>query len=491
MAVRFTYHGSPFASQISQQGFRPGGLMSIAPGQVFSSPSASFASGYGSPVRMVTPTSALSIPSANLSTGTIGSEVIQSPKAATRGMNLASKVGTTYTGPTAQRLMSGATVSGLGPRGTSLLSRLTGGPLGVASLAGTGIGMTADAIARATNTPEEYEAMKEAARVSGGTGYMDFTDEELGIDVDAAQTASTGPFNYGAAQASEVTPQNEPMDIEDFLGTSTPQNLGFIEDAPQVKEAIYQDRIMNPNLPGFASQPQYRIRDQLKRDFLEGGLFKDAKQSLGQTKDAFLEDVSGVKNIIGSGTKKGFDFAKQIPGMILSAATGIPFAGQIAQGIGGLLGSVFQESPEQKNFRENIATDPEYQNLVSQIPGMSNYNQIFAMGSGRGLMGAADRRLATINKTLGRMTPQQLAQTSLKKRKAKLEALREIERQKESAFLESQRRGRRPGTGGDGGGGTQDSGGPTGGYSYDSGGRQGFGYGLKDGGIASMFTRRG
>jgi len=251
----------------------------------------------------------------------------------------------------------------------------------------------------------------------------------------------------------------------------------------------YTDRIRQQNLPGFASQPQYRIRDQLKRDFLEGGLFKDAKQSLGQTKDAFLEDVSGVKNIIGSGTKKGFDFAKQIPGMILSAATGIPFAGQIAQGIGGLLGSVFQESPEQKNFRENIATDPEYQNLVSQIPGMSNYNQIFAMGSGRGLMGAADRRLATLARTEKRQGVN--FSDTLKERRKKLEALREIERQKESAFLESQRRGRRPGTGGDGGGGTQDSGGPTGGYSYDSGGRQGFGYGLKDGGIASMFTRRG
>jgi len=251
----------------------------------------------------------------------------------------------------------------------------------------------------------------------------------------------------------------------------------------------YTDRIRQQNLPGFASQPQYRIRDQLKRDFLEGGLFKDAKQSLGQTKDAFLEDVSGVKNIIGSGTKKGFDFAKQIPGMILSAATGIPFAGQIAQGVGGLLGSVFQESPEQKNFRENIATDPEYQNLVSQIPGMSNYNQIFGMGSGRGLMGAIDKRLATLARTEKRQGVN--FSDTLKERRKKLEALREIERQKESAFLESQRRGRRPGTGGDGGGGTQDSGGPTGGYSYDSGGRQGFGYGLKDGGIASMFTRRG
>ena len=304
-----------------------------------------------------------------------------------------------------------------------------------------------------------------------------------------------GAFSrMGTAQAAEVTPQNEPMDIEDFLGTSTPQNLGFIDDAPQIKEAIYQDRIMNPNLPGFASQPQYRIRDQLKRDFLEGGLFRDAKQSLGQTKDAFLEDVSGVKNIIGSGTKKGFNFAKQIPNMLLSAATGIPFAGQIAQGIGGLLGSVFQETPEQKNFRENIATDPEYQNLVNSIPGMSNYNQIFGMGSGRGLLGATNRRLATINKTLGRMTPQQLAKTSLKKRKAKLEALRELERQKESAFLESQRRGSRPTA--PTGGGVRDnqsdrSRGQTGGYSYSGGKREGFGYGLKDGGIASMFTRRG
>ena len=182
MAVRFTYHGSPFAQQIMNQGFKPGGLMSIAPGQVFSSPNAAFASSYGSPVRMVTPTSALSIPSANLNMKTIGSEVIQSPKAATKGMNLASKVGTTYTGPTAQRLMSGATVAGLGaPPSSSLAMRLAGGPFGLAALAGQGIGYGVDAIARATNTPEEYEAMKEAARVSGGTGYFDFTDEELGI----------------------------------------------------------------------------------------------------------------------------------------------------------------------------------------------------------------------------------------------------------------------------------------------------------------------
>jgi hypothetical protein len=176
----------------------------------------------------------------------------------------------------------------------------------------------------------------------------------------------------------------------------------------------------------------------------------------------------------------------------MSALTGIPGAGL-------LMNMLPKTSPEQRNFMENIATDPEYQDLVNSIPGMDQYNQIFGMGSGRGLTGAVGKRLATINKALGKMTPQQLAKTSLKKRKAKLEALRELERQKESEFLESQRRGRRPGTGGGDGGGTADQGGTYGGYSYDSGGREGYGYGLKyggrvgyaNGGLASLFTRRG
>jgi len=187
----------------------------------------------------------------------------------------------------------------------------------------------------------------------------------------------------------------------------------------------------------------------------------------------------------------GWDFAKQLPGMAMSALTGIPGAGL-------LMNMLPKTSPEQRNFMENIATDPEYQDLVNSIPGMDQYNQIFGMGSGRGLTGVGQRRLATINKALGKMSPKQLAETSLKKRKQKIEKLLELERQKESEFLESQRRGRRPGTGG-GGQGTPDSGGTTGGYSYDSGGREGYGYGLKyggrvgyaNGGLASLFTRRG
>ena len=59
------------------------------------------------------------------------------------------------------------------------------------------------------------------------------------ITTDAdVRTAANIANNYGTAQASEVNPQNEPMDIEDFLGTSTPQDLGFIGMAPSIKEAV-------------------------------------------------------------------------------------------------------------------------------------------------------------------------------------------------------------------------------------------------------------
>ena len=303
------------------------------------------------------------------------------------------------------------------------------------------------------------EDMVNMAVASSPSAYMANPPAEPTI----SRFNAPGPFNYGTAQAAD-TAANTGYNYgysDPAVAVDTVEDLGFIDDAPQIKEAIYQDRIMNPNLPGFAFQPKESLRSII------GSQLQNAKTKAGQ----------------------GFDFAKQIPMMAFNAMAGVPFAAQAIQGLGSLLGNVFQETPEQRNFRENIATDPEYQSLVSQIPGMSNYNQIFGMGSGRGLLGAIDKRLATINRT--RKRNDGILSDALKRREEKLKALRDLERQKESEFLESQRRGRRPGTGGDGGGGVRDSGGPTGGYSYDSGGRQGFGYGLRDGGLASLAPRRG
>ena len=61
----------------------------------------------------------------------------------------------------------------------------------------------------------------------------------------------------------------------------------------------------------------------------------------------------------------------------------------------------------------------------------------------------------------------------------------------QAALDNAVRTGRRPGSGS--GPTTKDDGGGsagTGGYSYDAGGREGFGYGLKDGGLASMFAEK-
>lgn len=142
MSVGLTYHGTNPAnvSGIMNTGFNPGRLISVAPGQIFSTNNPTMASRYGTPLKMVTPRSAFSLPSGLLGTGIRGSEVIQSPSAATRGLNLASKLGTEYTGPTAQRLLAGQMVSGLGGiQNPALISRILSSPL--TRIAGTALGL--------------------------------------------------------------------------------------------------------------------------------------------------------------------------------------------------------------------------------------------------------------------------------------------------------------------------------------------------------------
>jgi hypothetical protein len=46
----------------------------------------------------------------NLTGTRVGTEVIQTPEQANRGMKFASKLGTKYTGPTAQRMLAGEAV---------------------------------------------------------------------------------------------------------------------------------------------------------------------------------------------------------------------------------------------------------------------------------------------------------------------------------------------------------------------------------------------
>lgn len=186
-----------------------------------------------------------------------------------------------------------------------------------------------------------------------------------------------------------------------------------------------------------------------------------------------------TKSNISSGIGKGFDLGKSAIGGIASLITGIP-------GIGALLG-MLPERDYRQNTIDDFYSDPSTRGLMSQIPGMDQYNTVsgglFGTDTNYGLSGAIDKRMATIQKTLKKKKSAVLEQRlkdlqELKDREAK--ALQDA-KDKAAANLESQRIGRRP-TAPTGGGTRDDQGdrssGQTGGYSYDSGGRQGFGYGL-------------
>jgi hypothetical protein len=242
----------------------------------------------------------------------------------------------------------------------------------------------------------------------------------------------------------------------------------------------YTDQeITELGLPGF-EQPmgintipnQFSYGNQFINDMRN--LPSDLRTSLGQTKDALVEDFSGLGSFLKDKSTQGFDFAKQIPGMAISAVTGVPFLGQ---GLMSLF-SGMKESPEEKAARDFYEKNYGLTNTGQVASGiMQGYNPVSLFG-GPGLLNSIDKRLATILRTEQRKNKKglKLSQELINRRK-ELEDLRAQEAAAASDLLESQRRGRRPGTGGDGPG-VKDSGGPTGGYSYDPGGRQGFGYGL-------------
>ena len=254
----------------------------------------------------------------------------------------------------------------------------------------------------------------------------------------------------------------------------------------------YTDQeITQLGLPGF-EQPvgintipnQFSYRNQFMTDLKN--LPSDFRTSLGQTKDALVEDFGQLREGLGSITNRGMDLfgsgkdlGKTAIGGLISLATGIPGAG--------LLLNAFQMSPEEKAARDFYEKKYGLTNTGQVASGiMQGYNPVSMFG-GPGLLNSIDKRLATILKTEQRKKDKnlELSQELINRRK-ELEALRAQEAANASAFLESQRIGRRPGTtGGTYSGEFKDSqsrgeksAGNTGGYSYDRGGRQGFGYGL-------------
>ena len=296
-----SYHGSPAAEQIRQQGFRPGSRLSIAPGKVFSTPNVNFASGYGKPISMVTPRNAFSIPSMNLSTGNIGKEIIQNPGTATRQMGLASKLGTKYTGPTAQRLLAGEAVSGIGASqaGRSVLGRVLGAALGPAA-----------GYASALAAPNMYMAsMLDGPNVRSGAA-----DEYVGM-------------------MGEAMPEEDYAGLADLLGM------------PEASQALDDEYYKFDELPSTrqASSPRALGAEDIK----EEGIF-----SLGD----ILADL-GRKGVEGFKDVAGRSIASQALGTIGTMLTGNPLIGGIAS-LAGLVGggNMFNQSYD-NSFKEFATPD--------------------------------------------------------------------------------------------------------------------------------------
>ena len=204
------------------------------------------------------------------------------------------------------------------------------------------------------------------------------------------QTTSTGPFNYGTAQAAGTTANtgynygyNEPA------AATTIQDLGFIEAAPEVKEAIYQDRIMNPNLPGFAVQPSrfQNFRNQVSNQ------------------------ISGLKDFLPFGPKS--------------------LTGMAARGIGSMLSNI---APRSYGYSQRTydAMTPSQQDFVDDLYEedglLQGYNKISAFG--RGPLGTLANRLGNIQNTLA-------------KQKVKSKVLQQREQQISNAINEAINRGER------------------------------------------------
>ena len=147
------------------------------------------------------------------------------------------------------------------------------------------------------------------------------------------------------------------------------------------------------------------------------------------------EGLDSLKTNVGQKMGQGWDVVQQIPGMALSALTGIP-------GLGFIL-DAFKSTPEQKSMM-NLYNSPEYQSVLNQIPGMANYNPTYMTGKGYGLEGAIDKRIGTIDKTLKSMIDgtnwTQLKEDdydawdrkkkTLEKRKKDLQTLKNLEKNK-------------------------------------------------------------
>jgi len=196
---------------------------------------------------------------------------------------------------------------------------------------------------------------------------------------------------------------------------------GFnFKDAPI--ETSFFKRMSDPAFKPYMNNPNRGIIDNL---ILSKG-----------NPDASL--VNKTKNI----GKKGFNIGKKALLSALGFATGIPL---------GILGMLPERDPRQ-NAVEDFYSDPNTRGLMSQIPGMDQYNTVSGgllnmltggkMGEETtyGLSGAIDKRIARIQKTLKKKKSAVLEQRIKDLQELKARETKALEASRAASRLQDARR---------------------------------------------------
>ena len=294
-------------------------------------------------------------------------------------------------------------------------------------------------------------------------------------DVNFANSFGLDNLFGSSAMADEL---DEPIDVENFLEANRLNSTPDVVDVNRIPGRIQE-----------AVEPQYRIRNQLSRDFLQGGLFRDAKKGLGQTKNALLDDFGQLREGLGSITNKGmnlFGLAKD-KGIDLgrTIASGI---GRYALGpIGGILGSLIGSIKESPTDKFNLEIGKE----VGDPYGYKGQLSSGTMGGrqdpfGRNLVSAfgnyEKNRMAEVARLNALATRNKFQQAQLDFGK---DYLNKLEAKRQAAIQERQAQNRADNTGGYQAGYSSDfmdgPSGTIGGQNQGLGGQQG-----KAGGTATM-----
>ena len=138
-------------------------------------------------------------------------------------------------------------------------------------------------------------------------GPTSFTDRNTFMKDGKLQLSNSGPIgyfdDYERVPSLQRALGNERFALAPEELTSQPQELGYIEPAAVPKEAIYQDRIMNRNLSNSNYEPKQGILQGLQSKIGAG---------FNNVKDFAIDKGRMGKNLIGAGAAK---FAG-LPGMV-------------------------------------------------------------------------------------------------------------------------------------------------------------------------------